>query len=742
MKSLRFLLFSLLIVVVPRLGFGGEGMWLPLLLKALNEAEMKSMGMRMSAEDIYSVNRGSLKDAIVRFGGGCTGSIISSRGLLLTNHHCGYGQIQSHSSLEHNYLEDGFWAKDLSEELPNPGLSVTFIVSMHDVTERVLQGVTEELEPRERQSRIDQNIAALKRDFPRQPHEDVQIRPFFQGNQYFLFVTVTYRDVRLVGAPPSSIGKFGYDTDNWVWPRHTGDFALFRVYADQNNLPAEYSPDNVPFTPKHFLPVSLDGVREGDFTLVFGFPGRTQEYLPSPAVQQVIEVIDPALIAVRDRSLNVLNAAMKADAEVKIQYASKQSGLANGWKKWQGEILGLQKTDALGKKRRFEKELMLRLQRNPDLRRRYGGLLDEFDQLYQKRGPLVKAAIYYSEIAGRNVDLFRLAAYARRLEKAFENHGLQGFESTRDNLLPTFKRIYKNYRPEIDRDVFAAVMPLYFEELPESFVAPAARLSLQAVGNDYQKWASWLFEQTLLAKPETFLKTLEMPAGDVLKALQNDPAYQLAAAMADTHGEMVQPPLNALNEQLRERQRLYMKAIMEAFPERKFYPDANGTLRLTYGKVEGYEPRDAVVYKHATYLEGVMEKYVPGDYEFDVPQKLRELYAAKDYGPYGTSGRMPVCFIGSNHTSGGNSGSPVIDAWGNLIGLNFDRVWEGTMSDIHYDPSLCRNIMVDIRYVLFLIDKFAGAKHLVEEMKIVHPRKKSLPSAKEQPRPKPKSIKE
>lgn len=742
MKSFRVFLFSLLVLLIPRLGFGGEGMWLPLLLKALNEADMKSLGMRMSAEDIYSVNRGSLKDAIVRFGGGCTGSIISSRGLLLTNHHCGYGQIQAHSSLEHNYLEEGFWAKDLSEELPNPGLSVTFIVSMHDVTERVLQGVSEDLEPRERQSRIDRNIAALRQDFPRQPHEEVQVRPFFQGNQYFLFVTVTYRDVRLVGAPPSSIGKFGYDTDNWVWPRHTGDFALFRVYADPNNLPAEYSPDNVPFRPKHFLPISLDGIREGDFTLVFGFPGRTQEYLPSPAVQQIIEVIDPALIAVRDRSLNVINAAMKADPAVKIQYASKQSSLANGWKKWQGEMLGLQKTDALSKKRRFEEELTLRLQRNPELRRRYGGLLDDFTRFYQQRAPLVRAAIYYSEITGRNVDLFRLAAYARRLENAFKNHGPQGFESARDNLLPTFERIYKNYRPEIDRDVFAAVMPLYLEELPEHFIAAEARQGFQAAGNDYQQWAAQLFEQTLLTKPDRFLDVLKMPPGDVLKALQNDPAYRLAQAMATVYQQQVQPPFNALNEQLQERQRLYMKAIMEAFPERTFYPDANGTLRVTYGKVEGYEPRDAVVYKHATYLEGVMEKYVPGDYEFDVPQKLRELFAAKDYGPYGISGRMPVCFIGSNHTSGGNSGSPVIDAWGNLIGLNFDRVWEGTMSDIHYDPKLCRNIMVDIRYVLFLIDKFAGATHLVEEMTLVHPRKKTLPSADDKPRPKPKPIKE
>lgn len=722
---MKKLLFSLLFVFITRLvAFAGEGMWIPLLLALLNEKEMKSMGMRMSAEDIYSVNKSSLKDAIVHFNGGCTASVISPKGLLLTNHHCGYGQIQAHSTLEHNYLEDGFWAASMKEELPNPGVTVTFISRIEDVTQQALAGVTDEMDKRTRQSVIDQNLERIRQNAMKESWEDVLIRPFFHGNQYFMFITVTYRDVRLVGAPPSSIGKFGADTDNWVWPRHTGDFSLFRIYADKNNRPADYSPDNVPYRPRHFLPVSIDGVQDGDFTLVFGFPGRTYEYLPAAAIRQIVDVLDPAKIAVRDKTLAIWDSAMRADPEVKIQYASKQASLANAWKKWQGEVLGLRRTRAVDAKLAYEAEFRKVVSLDPKLNARYGTLLDELESLYAQIEPHALRKTFYDEITFRNVEILRLAGQINRLLAAHENNGEEGFQNFRQRLLSWLESYYKDYQPELDRQVFAAQMALLHKKMEPEFLPPQFFEQLQANGNDFDTWAKTLFSQSWLTNPDQAISTLTMSSSDVLKAITNDPACRLAAAFESLYNERIMPPYNELDERIDDLQQRYMKAQMEAFPNRRFYPDANGTMRCSYGRVQGYRPRDAVAYMSKTYLEGVMEKYIPGDYEFDVPEKLRKLYEKKDYGVYGEGGRMPVCFIASNHTTGGNSGSPAIDAYGNLIGLNFDRVWEGTMSDYYFDEKLCRNIMVDVRYILFIIDKYAGATHLVREMKLVHPKAK------------------
>jgi hypothetical protein len=719
---MKKIFFALLIALLSVPAFCGEGMWLPLLLKQLNEKEMQDMGMRMTAEDIYSVNKGSLKDAIVQFGGGCTGEIISAKGLLMTNHHCGLGQIQRHSSLENNYLENGFWAGSPAEELPNPGLTVTFIVRMEDVTGAALSGVTPDLSERDRQSLIDKNLALVQKTTQRESYQNVMVRPFFHGNQYYLFVTETYRDVRLVGSPPDAIGSFGADTDNWVWPRHSGDFALFRIYAGPDNLPADYSPDNVPFQPKHFLPISLDGVEEGDFTLVFGFPGATDQYLPAIATEQEAFEFLPRRVRLRDLSLEVLNADMAADPKVKIQYASKQSRIANAWKKWKGVTLGLQKTGGVEKKRQMEKEFQRRVDADPVLKAKYGKLLADLERLHRQREPYAEVRNHVFEITTLNVEIFRLAGFLDRFIKIYKSSGLPGVEPRKESIMSYLESFYKDYRPETDKKVFSLIMEAYYNDIPVEYLSKFAVDQIVYAGKDYGKLADLVFAKSILSKPDATLQAAKDDLEKFLQAIEGDYAYELYKNILSANEEKTQPAYNNLTEEINLLQRTYMQALMEVFPEKRFYPDANSTLRVTYGQVAGYKPRDGVKYLPNTYLSGVMEKYIPGDYEFDVPEKLRQLYEKKDYGPYGEDGEMPVCFIGSNHTTGGNSGSPVIDAHGNLIGINFDRVWEGTMSDYYYDPSICRNIMVDIRYILFIIDKFAGAGHLVQEMKLVRPK--------------------
>ncbi|MBX2929191.1 MAG: S46 family peptidase [Saprospiraceae bacterium] len=716
------LLFLLVALTALRVQ-AGDGMWLPLLLKQLNEAEMKGLGMKMSAEDIYSVNKNSLKDAIVSFGGGCTGEVISGKGLVLTNHHCGESRIQSHSTLSKNYYADGFWAKSLAEELPNQGLFVTFIVRMEDVTKTVLENVEEEMPENLRQGNIERNIALLRNSAQRETWQEISVRPFFGGNQYFLFVTETYRDVRFVGAPPASIGSFGKDTDNWVWPRHTGDFSLFRIYADRNNRPAEYSPDNVPFQPRHFLPISLDGVEEGDFTLVFGFPGATNAYLPAVALQQTIEIVNPARIAVRDRTLGVYDKAMRADRQIRLQYVSKQARLANAWKKWMGEMQGLEAAGAVAKKREYEAEFQRRVMAHPEWKWRYGNVLAELEARYKDLAVYLQSNEYATEIGSRNIELFQLSNTLSGYVNVLENNGVEALKGRSDNLLKYLEGFYKDYRPEIDRQVFAELMALYMSKVQADLMPGIAIEQATEYGKDYNLWAAELYTGSMLNRGDLALQMVRVKPEDFISAVQKDPAYQLARAIVEVNAEKLAKPVGRIQQEINRLQRLYMEAQMTVFTEKRFFPDANSTLRVSYGQVSGSEPRDGIRYQPVTYLDGVMEKYKPGDYEFDVPAKLVQLYKNRDFGPYAAAnGKMPVNFTGSNHTTGGNSGSPAIDAHGNLIGLNFDRQWEGTMSDLFYDPAICRNIMVDIRYVLFLVDKLGGAKHLIEEMKLVHPK--------------------
>jgi len=712
MKFLRVLL--LLFVVNTQAQQGG--MWIPSLLKGMNEKEMKSLGLKMSASDIYDVNKSSLKDAVPHFNGGCTSEVISPKGLLLTNHHCGFDEIQSHSSLENDYIADGFWAMKMEDELPNKDLVVTFIVKIEDVTTQVLDG-TQGLSEVEKQKKIQQNISSLNNSLPKESWQENKIRTFYDGNQYMLFLTETYKDVRLVGAPPSSVGKFGSDTDNWVWPRHTGDFSLFRIYADKNNRPAEYSKDNVPYTPKHFLPISLDGVSEDDFTLVFGYPGRTTEYLPAVAIDQIVKEFNPAKVEIRDRALKVADGFMRKDKAIKIQYASKYASIANYWKKWSGETLGLTKSNAVAIKRQQEKEFqekVVKAGKEAD----YGNLLADFEKNYTEILPYSLSRDYFTETVLRNTEMLGLAYKMYQLEQIYNLRGEQSFNDRRNNLVDGLGAFYKDFNAKVDEKVFEQLIDLYATKSPKQFLP-------QSLNNiNPSKLATEVYGQSKLSTFEGVKELLKGDTKTVLSNLNNDKGFQVVKAMADIYLKEVNPKYEEINLKITALQRTYMKAQLELNQNSRIFPDANSTLRVTYGKVKGYEPKDATLYTPVTYLDGVMEKYIPGDYEFDVPAKLIELYKNKDYGQYGEKGKMPVNFIGTNHTTGGNSGSPAIDSKGNLIGLNFDRVWEGTMSDIYYDPAICRNIMVDMRYVLFIIDKYAGAKNLIDEMKLVHPKKK------------------
>ena len=702
-----------------------QGMWLPLHLEKQNEKEMQALGLKLDADDIYSALQPSLKDAVCLFGGGCTGEMISPDGLLLTNHHCGFDAIQNLSTLENNYLENGYWAKDRATELPAPGVTATFVSRMEDVTTLSLQGVTEGMGERERQAQIDKNLAQIRSSTKKMAWEEVQIRPFYNGNQYFMFVTVTYKDLRFVGAPPSSIGKFGADTDNWVWPRHTGDFSMFRIYTDSAGKPADYAPDNQPFHPKHFLPISLDGADEGDFTMVYGFPGRTDEYLTGAAVQQTGEVLDPAKVAIRDRALKIMDGYMRKDPAVKIAYAARYASIANSWKKWLGEMQGLTTYHALDKKREYEAEFTRRVEQNPGWKVRYGNLLPRLRQLYQELEPYAFGRDYFFESTVRNSEVLGQAANLNTWIEMFAKNGEAAFGSKQKEAAANLNDFYKNYRPEVDQAVFAGLIELYGEHVRDEWGAGFVKAEAAKQGG-YAGLATHIFQNSVLTDQKRMNALLAQPPAQVAATLKADPAYTFWKTLNDAYVTNVQPKLQEIQPTINLLQRQYMAAQMEVFQEKRFFPDANSTLRLTYGKVRGYEPRDAVHYDYQTDLDGLMEKYVPGDYEFDVPKKLIELWKAKDYGQYATAdGRLPVAFIGTNHTTGGNSGSPALDGRGNLVGLNFDRVWEGTMSDLNYDPAICRNIMVDARYVLFLVDKLGGAGYLLQEMKLVKGQKKA-----------------
>jgi len=671
MKKLLFLVA--LILTGASYVHADEGMWLPSeILKKIKD--IQSQGFKLTAEDIYSVNQSSLKDAVVRFGGGCTGELISGEGLLITNHHCGFGQIQSHSSVEHDYLRDGFWAMSKAEELPNPGLSVSFLEYMQDVTDEVLKGYKPKMTEEKRNELIAKNIKKIEEKAVKGGKGlKANVKPLYYGNQYFLFVYKVYTDVRLVGAPPSSIGKFGGDTDNWMWPRHTGDFSIFRVYAGQDNEPADYSETNVPFRPKKFFKINAKGIKEGDFTMVYGFPGTTNEYLFSEAVKYRALISNPHKIALRTLRLDIQKEEMGKDQAVRIKYASKQASVANAWKKWQGEAKGILKMKAIETKQAFEAKFDQWAAGKPE----YEGLVARFKELYASIEELSLVQDYQTE-ALNAVEII-----------SFAGRGQRGAD-----------KFYKDYYMPIDKASFVALYNAYNRTIADRYKSPYFKEQLQKFGS-IEAWADALFTET---------PNLEMAA-------------EIYRNTNEWFKENIKPTLDGVNAEITLLYRAYMKGQMEyneaTNSGKVFYPDANSTLRVTYGKVKGYKPADAIYYTPVSSLDGVIEKDNPEIYDYNIPQKLREIYAAKDYGPWESEGSVPVAFIATNHTSGGNSGSPVLDAEGNLIGVNFDRVWEGTMSDVVYDPDICRNISLDIRFALFVIDKLAGANHLLDEMEIL-----------------------
>ena len=686
MKRL-FIAIALSLAVVSQ-AKADEGMWLPALISQ-RIADMQAKGCRLTAEDIYSVNKASLKDAIVLFGSGCTGEIISDQGLLFTNHHCGYSMIQRHSSVEHDYLKDGFWAMDRKEELPNPGLTVSFLERMEDVTDVILEGVTEEVEDIQRDSIVKARSTRLAAEAAAGGKGlSARVEALYYGNQYFLFVYKIYRDVRLVGAPPSSIGKFGGDTDNWMWPRHTGDFSIFRIYAGKDNEPADYSEDNVPYRPKKSLRISLAGVREGDFTFVYGCPGSTREYVVSDEVRYVSEVSDPAKIDLRTQRLAIQKKYMSQDQAVRIKYSSKQANVANAWKKWQGESKGIRKMNTVAAKQEYEDRFDEWAGGTG-----YEGLTRKMHRLYSQREPFFLAYEYYNETV-RAIEILNFASAI---------HSRLGNPEAKASTAASF---FKDYYQPIDEEIFTAMMEGFGKGVPENLQPVYFKEKVREYGS-VEAWKKDLFARTLFTDRD---KVLALSADDKAK-VEADPAFEMWDAFSKWLEKYIRPVVNGLNKEINLANRNYMRGQMEFDKDKAFYPDANLTLRVAYGHVEGYSPADGAWYKPVSTLKGIIEKDNPDIFDYNIPQKLRDIYAQ------GGHDDQPVCFLATNHTTGGNSGSPVLNADGDLIGINFDRVWEGTMSDYVFDPDVCRNVSLDVRYLLFNISRIGHASYLFKEMK-------------------------
>ena len=716
MKNKILSLFFAVLMLSP--AFADEGMWIPLLLEQTRYKRMQELGLQLTPEDIYNINRASLKDAIVLFGGGCSGVVVSEHGLLLTNHHCGYRQIQSHSSLENDYLTDGFWASSMAEELPNPGLNVAFLLQMEDVTEKVLQNVTARMSERQRADSINAAISRIRRaNLPAGSYR-VNVRPLYKGNQYFMYVYEIFNDVRLVGAPPSAIGKFGGDTDNWMWPRHTGDFAFFRIYADKDNRPADYSPDNVPYRPKQHIQVTTNGVREDDFTMVYGYPGSTNQYISSYELNYTVFNEFPMRVAMRTTRLAIMDSYMRNSREIAIQYAAKHSSVSNSWKRLQGTMRGITQVDGLKKKQEYEDNFRRNLQSNPQWMQDYGQLLEQIKRNTEELSPLNLTTAYYNE----TISTIELVEFAGRYDALiFNSPNRELSESKIEDFLATAATFYKDYSAALDKDIFVAMMKAYYENVSEQFHFNEINAGLKKHKGSFERWANEAYSKSVFRSYQTLREVLTNRTKRNAKAIENDPFLAIFRSGSKMIFEEISMPFLRLSQQADSLQRIYMAAQLETDKERIFYPDANHTLRVAFGTMKGYSPMDAVKYLPYTTLEGVMEKDNPDVYEFKVPEALKTAYNIGDFDRYSFYAQeviMPVCFIASNHTSGGNSGSPVLNYQGELLGLNFDRTWESTMSDFVYDVDICRNITVDVRYILYITHKVYGAEWIVEEMNL------------------------
>lgn len=686
-----------------------EGMLIPSVLQAF-ESDMKAKGMKLSAADIYSINNGSLKDAIMHFGGGCTAELVSDKGLLLTNHHCGLDAIQKHSSTQNDYLKNGFWAKTFKDELPNIGLTATRIVRIEDVTEAMKAGLVGVEDGNKLAMLIKKNAAKLVEDATRGTHFEAEVKAFDYGNSYYLMVKEVFTDVRLVGAPPSSIGKFGGDTDNWVWPRHTGDFSVFRIYADKNNMPAAYSLENAPYSPIRFLKIAFNDRKNGDFTMVYGFPGYTEQHISSEYLRYFVEKQRPMEIDMRTKSLSVINEAMKSSDLIRIQYMAKQARIANAWKKHIGQIDGLKQLDAVGKKQQFEKLYNERANSKSEWNK-YAGLVEKMNKLVADKSMFEYQYTLFIEYLFVGPEFFKLARGLEDLQRNELNYKANNtFNDQVRKLTLASEGFFKNYDSKVDLGIFNILTPAFKSNLSTNF-------QIELLSNP--KLSEQIFKKSIFVNKEkydAFMKNFSIKS---FKKLAKDPGYLLTKACYENLVGRIVPVYQEYNSEMDALLKEYVEGKYVMFPDAKHWPDANSTLRVSYGKLEGSAPVDGMAYIEHTTLKGIVDKHNTGNPDFDVEPRMLELYKAKNYGKYAQGDELWVCFTGSNHTTGGNSGSPVIDANGNLMGLNFDRSWESTMSDFYFDSSRCRNIVVDIRYVLWVMDIYCGATHLVDEMVLV-----------------------
>jgi cytochrome c1 len=719
-NRIQYLILCLIVLLIIKPAYSDEGMWVPLFLKELNEDEMKAMGMKLSADDIYNINKASMKDGVVLFGRGCTGEIVSNSGLMLTNHHCGYGRIQSHSTVDNDLLTNGFWAKNLREELPNQGLNAALLVYMEDVTEEILKDVSDNLTGQLRELKINENIKNLQNKITQDNHYTARVVPFYFGNQYIVMVYEVFKDIRLVGAPPSYIGKFGGDTDNWMWPRHTGDFAWFRIYADKDNNPAEYSEDNVPYTPKYSFPISLKGVEEGDFTFVFGYPGRTNQFATSHAVKMITTDENPIAIEMRRKKMDVMEKYMAKDKLAKIQFAAKHASTANFWKKMIGENKGIKKIDGIGKKQKLEERFLEWVTQDDERLKKYGNLISEFESLYEKLTPANKAATIFFE-GGYAIELIRCALQFNRLYEmsVMDNVDENAVKTEVEKLKEFIEGFYKDYDVNADREIASLLLPYYYmvnsEYAPDIFTTIDKKFK-----SDMQAYVTFVFTRSMFAdynKVYSFLDKYQ-PSKHA-KNLASDEGFRLMKQLVENY-RTVLAVTDEIETKLDSLYKIYVVGLMEMNQDKRFYPDANSTLRVSYGNVAPYRPVDAVSYKYYTTTAGILDKSKQDYPDYVISDEFAEFLQNGDFGRYAHSdGTMRVGFIATNHTTGGNSGSPVLNAHGHLVGINFDRVWEGTMSDLFYDIEVCRNISVDIRYVLMITDKYAGAGNLIDELQIV-----------------------